>query len=80
MAGRVLFACGTDNDGYPTCQGDGTTCGPNDSCAGVEQQAGTEFVLIRRSPRDRLRYLAQKLEDGTDPKAVAFSLRQIADE
>lgn len=27
MAGRVLFACGTDNDGYPTCQGDGTTCG-----------------------------------------------------
>lgn len=24
---RHLFACGTDNDGYPTCQGDGTPCG-----------------------------------------------------
>ena len=22
-----LYACGTDNDGFPTCQGDGGTCG-----------------------------------------------------
>lgn len=22
-----LFACGTDNDGSPTCQGDGSACG-----------------------------------------------------
>lgn len=29
---RTLFACGTDNDGYPTCQGDGSTCGSGDSC------------------------------------------------
>lgn len=28
----ILFECGTDNDGYPTCQGDGSTCGPGDSC------------------------------------------------
>ena len=23
---KQLFACGTDNDGYPTCMGDGSTC------------------------------------------------------
>lgn len=23
---RNLFACGTDNDGFPTCQGDGSAC------------------------------------------------------
>ena len=23
---KQLFACATDNDGYPTCQGDGTMC------------------------------------------------------
>lgn len=25
-AARHLYACGTDNDGYPTCQGDGEPC------------------------------------------------------
>lgn len=24
---RVVFVCGSDNDGYPTCQGDGSFCG-----------------------------------------------------
>lgn len=23
---KQLFNCGTDNDGYPTCMGDGSTC------------------------------------------------------
>lgn len=27
-----LFACGTDNDGYPNCMGDGSTCGPQGKC------------------------------------------------
>lgn len=29
---RVLFACGTDNDGYPTCMGDMSTCAPDGKC------------------------------------------------
>lgn len=33
---KTLFACGTDNDGYPTCQGNGTTCG-------WEREAGREY-------------------------------------
>ena len=33
---RLLFACGTDNDGYPTCQGDGSACGPRDTCVMLE--------------------------------------------
>jgi hypothetical protein len=32
---KILFACGTDNDGYPTCQGDGSTCGPPDQCVAL---------------------------------------------
>jgi hypothetical protein len=26
------FACPTDNDGFPQCMGDGSTCGPNYTC------------------------------------------------
>jgi hypothetical protein len=32
MRPKILYACGTDNDGYPECQGDGSTCGPGDTC------------------------------------------------
>ena len=28
------FACATDNDGFPQCMGDGSTCGP-DGCWGL---------------------------------------------
>jgi hypothetical protein len=28
---KVLFACSTDNDGYPVCMGDGSMCA-GDSC------------------------------------------------
>jgi hypothetical protein len=31
------FACATDNDGFPECMGDGSTCGPDDRCLGLEQ-------------------------------------------
>jgi hypothetical protein len=31
------FACATDNDGFPECMGDGSTCGPDDICLGLEQ-------------------------------------------
>lgn len=34
---RTLFACGTDNDGYPTCMGDTSTCAPDGKCAGWPQ-------------------------------------------
>lgn len=33
---RTLFVCGTDNDGFPTCQGDGTTCGLGGVCAELD--------------------------------------------
>ena len=39
MAGRVLFACGTDNDGYPTCMGDTSTCAPDGQCVGWPEQS-----------------------------------------
>jgi len=32
---KHLYACGTDNDGYPTCQGDGQTCGPPGQCVAL---------------------------------------------
>lgn len=33
---RILYVCGTDNDGRPTCQGDGTTCGLKGVCAELD--------------------------------------------
>lgn len=33
---KVLFACATDNDGFPVCQGDGTTCGLGGVCAELD--------------------------------------------
>ncbi len=33
---RTLYVCGTDNDGRPTCQGDGTTCGLGGVCAELD--------------------------------------------
>lgn len=27
-----LYQCGTDNDGFPTCMGDGGSCGPDGVC------------------------------------------------
>lgn len=38
----ILFACGTDNDGWPTCMGDGSTCGPGDSCEELDKPASDE--------------------------------------
>ena len=32
---RILFACGADGDGYPNCMGDGSTCGPPDTCVAL---------------------------------------------
>lgn len=31
------FACATDNDGFPECMGDGSTCGP-DGCLGLQPE------------------------------------------
>jgi hypothetical protein len=33
---RILYACSTDNDGYPTCQGDGTSCGYKGVCSELD--------------------------------------------
>ena len=46
--GSVLFACSADNDGYPTCTGDGSTCGPDGSCPRVPP-AGAEVEYHARS-------------------------------
>lgn len=35
---KILFVCGTDNDGFPTCQGDGTTCGLGGVCAELDPE------------------------------------------
>lgn len=54
MAGRVLFACGTDNDGYPTCMGDTSTCAPGGQCEGWPQAESAPpdgvFTLCRSTP------------------------------
>jgi hypothetical protein len=33
---KVLYQCATDNDGYPTCQGDRTSCGFGGVCAEID--------------------------------------------
>lgn len=38
MGAKILFACGTDNDGWPECQGDGSTCGPDGTCAELAEE------------------------------------------
>lgn len=38
---NVLFACGSDNDGYPTCQGDRSTCGRGYSCPELDKPGVT---------------------------------------
>lgn len=35
---RERFACPTDNDGFPECMGDGSTCGPNYTCTQLPQR------------------------------------------
>ena len=40
----------------------------------------SEVILERRTPAERLRYLAGKLTGGTDPVAVALALEAAADE
>lgn len=34
---EILYACGTDNDGFPECMGDGSTCGP-DGCIALGEK------------------------------------------
>lgn len=60
-----------------------TTCRGTEGCVrldGHTSPCDVPVAIRRRSPQDRLRYLAEKLETGTDPVAVAFSLRMMADE
>ena len=52
---KILFACGTDNDGYPTCQGDGSTCGPPDQCVAlIHPNMPKVYDAWRRGERDAI--------------------------
>lgn len=36
MPTKILYACATDNDGFPTCQGDRTSCGFRGVCSEID--------------------------------------------
>lgn len=60
-----------------------TPCRGTDGCVrmdGHTERCNVAVTIRPRPPASRLRYLARKLEEGTDPKVIAVQLRLIADE
>lgn len=60
-----------------------TLCRTLEGCTRLDRHEGAcnvPLALRRRPLASRLRYLAEQLEKGTDPRAVAHTLRTMADE
>lgn len=60
-----------------------TLCRMLEGCTRMDRHEGVcnvPLTLRRRTPASRLRYLAEQLEKGTDPRTVAAALRLMADE
>lgn len=74
---KILFACGTDNDGRPTCQGDGTTCGLGGVCAELDPEppAGAARAVVPPSDTatgDFLMDGGHVHEEDDDPEDDSF--------
>lgn len=60
-----------------------TLCRTLEGCTRLDRHEGAcnvPLTLRRRPLASRLRYLAAKLEQGENPRAVALALRTMADE
>jgi hypothetical protein len=63
---RTLYVCGTDNDGYPTCQGDGSTCGLGGVCAELDPETPADAAGDVVPPPDGFLMGASDDEDDDD--------------
>lgn len=65
---KVLYQCATDNDGFPTCQGDRTSCGFGGVCAELDPPAPAPSVAhgARNDPGDFLMGADQPDDDDDD--------------
>jgi hypothetical protein len=63
---KILYRCGTDNDGFPTCQGDRTTCGLGGVCAELDPDPPAVAPLATVPPPDGFLMGADQPEDEDD--------------
>jgi len=60
-----------------------TTCRATPECTrldGHQDACNVPVVIRRRAPASRLRYLAQKLDEGVSRDVIACALRDMAQE
>lgn len=75
---KTLFACGADNDGYPQCMGDGSTCGPGDVCAVVaRQEAHAKLVEQAQAVVDNLNQVCLTEEQRAAGYRFAFDTTPV---
>jgi hypothetical protein len=70
MPSKTLYVCGTDNDGWPTCQGDGTTCGLGGVCAELDPPPQADAPGAVVPPPDGFLMGASADEDDDEPPFV----------